>query len=764
MGVSAADLLSMAQGAPPQGATAPSNAPLSAAALLQMAKGTPQTPYKPLPDAQALAVLQKSGALQDPGMAAFVQQHGPSAALAASQGHGAFTPQNIAQAGYQAQYNAMPWYEKAAVGLGRGIDDSAHALAGSALTVGNKLGLVSNQTLDKYKQGVADQQAAAAPIENAVARSNPLSSFAWQYTGQNVLPVAAAAFGGAPELGAKLGLTGIPLVASRVAGGALEGGLIGSLTPTQDQNYTRNMTIGAITGGAFPVLMSGAGSILDGGKNVAQFLAGKGAQETLAGTGLRDAAGGTIPALSGRPIPQVEGFNPTVGQLTNNPGLVQLERAVRAKGELGASLAAQEGANNTAIHAAIGKLAPEVSPMEASAAARDALESERAAAKGAERDAWNQIPEGVTFPTTDLKAAIDASLRKLPKAYRRLVPEEIPNLVGSLEDHEPLPELQAVRSRIGELADQARVAGDVNKARILWGLQDHVDSAIDPTKAVLGNGVTPEQFQNAYDNAMDTSRDLHARFDGRPISQVLKQGAPGPAVQPSQTLQTALRNGTPEGVAALSKAIGNNEEGRQAVRDYLVNAMRQYGATASQDAAGHPMLSSAKLGKFLNDHDAAINEFFEPQQVDAIKQIHAASQMNDNVMRGGARIGGSDTANKLSQGNVLGLLTKAKGILGLAGLPGDIANFGIGKIAGGAQYGLDSILTRAMSDPEYADMLMQKATPGNVQRFMRAAAHALQPVGRALVVHHQVVGGNRPTTTGSWLPTLPPVLLHGAGS
>ncbi|MDE2471470.1 MAG: hypothetical protein KGL35_22765 [Bradyrhizobium sp.] len=713
-----------------------------------------------MPDAQALQLLQKSGALQDPGMAAFVQQHGPSVALAASQGHGSYVPENIAEAGWQQQYNAMPWYEKAAVGVGKGLEDSYGALKGSALTLGNKIGLVPSSTLGAYRQSVAKSNNDIAPITNAVARSNPQSSFLWQYAGQNTPALAAGvvggAFGAAPELGETLGMTGLPLAASRVGIGALEGGLYGAATPTQDQNYTRNMAIGATLGGLMPV---GIGALKYGwgaAKNVAQFLGGEASRESLAGAVLKDAVNAPIDASA---TPAVSGFKPTVGQLTNAPGAVQLERALRAKGDLGASLTTQEQANNAALHQAFGAVAPEVPPQDASATARDALESAKSAAKGAEAKAWGQIPDGAVFSTQAMKKAVGNTLGALPKAYRALVPEEIPSLMDALGDNETLPELQAARSRIGELATQARVGGDANKARILGEIQSHVDSAIDPTNAALGDGVTPEQFQGAYNDAMQSSRDLHARFDRKPISNALKQTATGPAVPPSNTLQTILRNGTPEAVSQLSSAIGNNPEGRQAVRDYLVNAMRQYGGTAAQDQFGNPMLSGAKLGKFLGDHNAALDEFLEPQQRDAINQIVNAAKMNDNVMRGAARVGGSDTANKINQGNVLASLTKAKGILGLAGLPGDIVNFGIGKVAGGAQYKLDAILTRAMSDPEYADMLMQRATPGNLQRIMSHVARVPKGLAPGLGAHYLVTGGNEPTTTGTPWIGAPPVLL-----
>lgn len=716
------------------------------------------TPYTSVPNAQALAILKRSGALDDPGMAAFVKQHGPSVALAASEGRGGYGPSNIVDAGYQANYNAMPWYQKAAIGIGHGMEDSYDALKGSALTIGNKIGLVSGKTLGDYKEGVADNQAKLAPILNAVARSNPASSFWWQWTGQNIPAIAAMAPGAGVALGERAGLTGLPLLLSRMGVGATEGGLYGAITPTQDQNYARNMTVGAITGGALPVAAHAAGVLGTGARDIVQFLGNKGTQENLAGTAMRE-------ALSGAAIPQaapaVEGFQPTLGQLSNSPGIVQMERALRAKGDLGASLTAQEEANNAAIHSAIGKLAPETTPQAASAEARVALESERAAAKGAESQAWGQIPQGALFPTTDMKSAIESSLSKLPKAYRNLVPGEIPTLMQSLGDHETLPELQAARSRIGELASQARVSGDSNKARILSDLQSHVDAAIDPKNAVLGDGVTPAQFQDAYDTAMQSSRDLHARFDRKPIAQVLKQTATGPAVPSTQTLQAVLKNGNPEAVAQLSKAIGQNEDGRAAVRDYLVNAMRQYGATAKQDANGNAMISGAKLTKFLSDHDAAINEFMEPQQVQAVHEIAGAAKMNDNVMRGGARIGGSDTAAKLQHGNILSMLTHGAHVHGLFGLPGQFLGSLTSRVAAGAQGRLDEILTRAMSDPEYADMLMQKATPGNLQRFMSGTANHLRPFGWGALQHYLITGGNAPTTTGAPWPRMQPALVNG---
>lgn len=576
----------------------------------------------------------------------------------------------------------------------------------------------------------------------AVAREHPAQQFWGQWSGQTLpqVPLIMAAGAGLDSIKA-LGLKGIPRVLAMSGLGALEGAAAGGVTPTQDQQYGRNVALGGIIGGTLPFATKAAGSAFRGVRSALQAGTESG-QQKIAGRVLQDAVkDAPIPDAN----PNVPGFKPSLGQATNNPEVLQLERAMQGR-SLDEPLLMQQHSNNAAITDALGTTANDVSPQAASAEAKGALKAEQMAARAAENQAWSNIPADTTFPTGPLKQSVTQYIEGLPKAYKRLVPSDVQDMLGSLSDKEPLPELQAARSTVGELQNQARVAGEANKARILGDIQSKIDDVIHGQSEGAGS----KDFQGAYNAAMDASRDYHARFSQDPVRTVLAAAKGGDKVQASQALQRILKPHQPEAVKALSNALGDSQEGRQAVRDYLTGTMRQYGSLAAQDASGNPMLSSAKLGKFMDQHADAIKEFYTPEQQDLLKRVRQASEMNDRTMRAGSRNGGSDTAAKLNKGLVLDHL--AHGLFGLGGLPGKILAQGMGGVLGESQTRIDRLLAEGLADPEFAKVLMKKATPGTVGQALQRLKPAATGAARLGIYRHLSTSGGGSTIQGAPIP------------
>lgn len=459
-------------------------------------------------------------------------------------------------------------------------------------------------------------------------------------------------------------------------------------------------------------------------------------REGLAGQELLRNAGGEVPRL---PPEEPLGLNLTLGQRTNDPGILSFERSL----EMGATPAqrglyeADRTRNNQIVRDAMGRLGTAGDPAEHSQYLAGALDTAHQQAREGVTEAYRAIP-GATVPTQPLKDNFTTYVSGLTKVRRQFVPDNYEQLLMSLDDHEPMREVMDLRSSL--LADERRARSgpqpDYNRANVLREL----DSALFKRIPEAGPGMAaPDQAATlAYQRANDLNRDFETTFNAGPMRKVFEGRGFDATVPDSQVAQTLLGSGPgqTERVAQFVKVAGMRPEAMQNARDWFASQLSNKVAAARQDAAGDSFVLANTMRKFVQDNRALINSpVFSPQQRQLVDNIADAVAMQERTARAGAR-GGSDTALNLAGSRyidqVVGgwfapLVEKAGAGAGAAvggavgGVPGAAVGYAVGQDAGRSlanAHGrvanqMMDLLHRATRDPDLAIQLMRRANTAN---------------------------------------------------
>lgn len=166
--------------------------------------------------------------------------------------------------------------------------------------------------------------------------------------------------------------------ANTLAGAGTIGALAGLLQPSTSTPETlMNTGLGGALGPGGLLLGRGAGALYQGGKAAIEPLFA-GGQQRIAARTLQAFAGGPQQAaaaaanipLSGAPKNILPGILPTTAELTNNPGLSQLERSMQNNPEFMSALTNRNQQNAGTMKAALGGIAGNDADMAAAQSAR----------------------------------------------------------------------------------------------------------------------------------------------------------------------------------------------------------------------------------------------------------------------------------------------------------------------------------------------------------------------------------------------------------
>lgn len=668
---------------------------------------------------------------------------------------GATEQQALAQV--QAQHQAAPAAQPDNGGilknLGAGVVGAVTGAAKQAVDIFNPVSDMAH--VASWATGRKDIAAAADKMDLGTVVAHTLNSAVPNAI--NPEKVTQSTFPEKLARGAGAGLTG-----ALIPGG--EGYTVGSILRNAALGATSGA--GAVTGaevapeplkplaalaGGILAPMGAVGTIngiragLTAAKGAGTAFTSAGPEQTV-GKILAQAAGGSVPETAEAPLP---GMQPTFGQASGNPGILNLERSVEQTPSGVAPAAANRAASNSAVMDAVEKLGDTSSP--ASAKMLSALDAARETARQNTRTAWKQagIDETAPLAIAPLKQDIGDYIGGLTRSGKAAIPANITDVFNDFGDTEPLREIQDWRSGLAKSLRDARMSGDDNGMRILGGIADKVDDFLDngptnrPDNHIAGtpadDALTEEQ-KARYDIARASTRGDKQIFraPGSPIVTALSPKDFGQSAE-SNTANLFIKPSTSPGasesfdayMSALKRGY-NTEAGYQAARDAFAQKFKD-AITGVPDAQGNPTIKPAAVSKFVDNYDHIINsDLFNKDQRDLLDRINRAANMTASTSRAGAK-GGSDTFAKLNSNSWVDAMigVGAKKVARTVGAAAGYATGGPFGAAAGA-YGAPKImetmlsankaaatnlLTKALYDPELAKTLMLPATKASAAKI-----------------------------------------------
>lgn len=432
----------------------------------------------------------------------------------------------------------------------------------------------------------------------------------------------------------------------------------------------------------------------------------------------------------------------TTATAARDPGLMVMERGLASdvgtstgQGGLSGSAALRdiEARRNASRLGAIQSMADDATPELRGAAVRNTLNEQQGQTRQAVSRMYNAVdPEGATaVPVYQIgRGMFDAAERRYGPGGGAM-PSEAQSILDEIRTAADAGRsvdfrwMQNVRSRLGSAAGMAAQQGDRRAAETFGEMRQALDDAVNGSMA-RGQGFTPEQAAT-WQAATAARRDMGQRF-GRDATganateQILKRDPFGAPIMPDASVADRALSSVGNVRQVIRAAGGEADTVRQNLRGQFVEKM--LGATRTSgvmaDAQGNvaPALSAGAFDRFLmgKGNRQIANEIFDGDQLTQLRQI--AADFGETAMTntmGKAR--GSDTAQNLSVGN---FIARASNGLISPNDPGaqTVASIGglLRLVYAAPEAATREIVVRAAVDPGFASMLLQRASPQNVQR------------------------------------------------
>lgn len=309
-----------------------------------------------------------------------------------------------------------------------------------------------------------------------------------------------------------------------------------------------------------------------------------------------------------------------------------------------------------------------------------------------------------------------------------------PELGGVLDDIGRLGQLnvdqaQNIRSRLGDIAGQASVAGDARLARAAGAVSEAIEREMDDPRWM--QAVAQRRAQGAAlgrDAAGSAATGAVLRTDkfGAPMltsDQAISKALSSPQAA-RQTLEAgykalddarAARMPT-EQIEALAAGVRTM---RQAMRDQFADNLKRAASTTSTvaDARGNvtTQLSPAQFSRWWRDNKGVADVLFDGAERQTLDRL--AADFAESTVINTARARGSDTAQNLSVGNFIARLTG-----GAVDPQNPLAQTvsGLGPVARwvyqSPENAMREMLVEAIRDPKFAAQLVEKASPASLER------------------------------------------------
>lgn len=484
--------------------------------------------------------------------------------------------------------------------------------------------------------------------------------------------------------------------AGSLAGAAGIGAGTGLLQPSTSTGETAlNTLTGGLMGPAALLAGRGVGALYQGAKAALAPLF-KGGAEDIAGRTLQSFAGGPKAAqaasqeLQGAPT-TLPGVQPSMGELTSNGGLAQLQRTLQNNPETTALMTARDQANRGAMTGAIDQMA--------------GTPAQRATNVGLRSDFSRPFYE----QAAEAKVPIDDSLQKiLGRPSMQKAWDRASQLAGENGEELQTPQMMAAMGKPFQVAGAPPLLSGKAVQYLRMGLSDLADTG-------------PAQGMGSHEaNAVrSTLSDLNG-WIGKNV----------PALKQADQMY-----------AWGSRPINQADIAGQ-LRDKLVPALGDFAPHVPPRLNANSFASAVRNGDSIaadvsGRGGATLEGALNPQQMTTVRQIGEQLARRANAADLG-RAAGSNTAQNLAGQNVL------RQFLGPLGLPDSTIgratqNFlgrtvmrPYGAVAKAAEPDVLQHLARASLDPNYAAQLLQRAPNSKAAQLLWARQGLLGvPAGTA---------------------------------
>jgi hypothetical protein len=296
-----------------------------------------------------------------------------------------------------------------------------------------------------------------------------------------------------------------------------------------------------------------------------------------------------------------------------------------------------------------------------------------------------------------------------------------------------LDQAQNLRSRLGEIAGQASASGDARLARAAGAISASLENTIADPRWVAAVAARRAQGQAVGRNAEGVGvagQILRTDRFGMPMlpdADVANRALQSPAAtrQVLEAYYKALDDARTARlpVEQIEALRGQVVAARDALRGQFIESLFRASATTGDmaDAAGNVSraLSPAGFRRFFEQNQGVARELFNQGQLAQLQRL-AADFAETGLATRTTNAAGSNTAQNLSVANLI-----ARGSNGLIdpGTPLAQTFAGLGGVMrlvySAPEAATREMLTRAMTDPTFARLLLARATPASVARAAR---------------------------------------------
>lgn len=597
-----------------------------------------------------------------------------------------------------------------------------------------------------------------------------------------------------PTIGAGAALQGAgqaPALAQTLAGGipaqiggAVGAGLAGEAAAQADAPAVAQ--IGAALAGG----VAGAGAVQGvqaGGRlaaGIVQPFTEQGRRQMTADILLRSSADpeglpGRLASGLDDPTRRLPGAPVTTGTATRDPGLMLLESGLRSQaapntptGRAPAiAIRDAEAQRNAARVAAINALRDNSTPETRGNAVRTALNMSDDA-MGERVDLAFRVARDRNTSRYSAQPVLEEAGRVTrmfdPAQGGGGVPSELQSVIDDIGNigNLTLTQAQNIRSRLGDIAGRASAAGDNRLASAAAAVSARLEETIDDPRWMSAVALRREQGAAVGRNAegVNTAGQI-LRTDRFGAPQMPDANVAQAAVRSPQATRQVLEayykalddaraaRLPAEQIAELSDRV---KAARGALRGQFMENLFNASATASDvaDAAGNVTraLSPAQFRRFFDQNAEVARELFEPGQLLQLQRL-AADFAETGMASRTVNAAGSNTAQNLSVAN---LIARTSNGLIDPGMPLAQTMAGLGGVMrliyAAPEAAVREMLTRAMVDPQFAQLLLSRASP---QSVTRAAAYIEQNMVERLAQAATDAAGRASLRTGTAEATRP---------
>lgn len=342
------------------------------------------------------------------------------------------------------------------------------------------------------------------------------------------------------------------------------------------------------------------------------------------------------------------------------------------------------------------------------------------------------------IPAASVMGRVEGALSMFdPKRGGAGVPAELQGVIddigklGSLN----LDQAQNLRSRLGEIAGKASVAGDNRLASAAGAVSKALEDEVSDPRwmaAVAQRRAMGEAL--GRDSAGAAAAGAITRTDKFGAPMITSDKAIAKALESPQSARQVLEAGYKALDDARAARLPTEELSasvktmRQALRDQFAENMKGAASTTSDiaDAAGNLSrnLSPAQFTRWWEKNRGVADVLFDGAERKTLDRL--AADFAETSVANTARARGSDTAQNLSVGNFIARLTNGT-IDPQNPLAQSLGNLGpvAGWITRAPEQAMREMLVHAIRDPKFAAELVKGAGPQSMERALLYFQHTM---------------------------------------